>query len=69
MVKYELRYISEANFARVTDEYLLTDVIPLNVLQYVNRCIAWGHAKANLCQPFKKRVYVKEISRMENFIY
>ena len=58
MVKCKLRYISETNFARVTDENLLTDVIPFNVLQYVNHCIAWGHGKANLCQPYKMRVYV-----------
>lgn len=58
MVKCKLRYISETNFARVTDENLLTDVIPFNVLPYVNDCIAWGHGKANPCQPYKKRFYL-----------
>lgn len=32
MVKCKLRYISETNFARVTDENLLTDVIPASCL-------------------------------------
>jgi hypothetical protein len=58
MVKCKLRYISETNVARVTDENLLTDVIPFSALPYVNDCTSWGHAHANLCQPYKKRKYV-----------
>ena len=58
MVKCKLRYKSETNFARVTDENLLTDVIPFSALPFVNDCISWGHAHANLCQPYKKRKYV-----------
>ena len=59
MVKCKLRYISETNFARVTDENLLTDVIPaVRVLPFVKHCISWGHANANLCQKYKDRAYV-----------
>ena len=58
MVKCKLRYISETNFARVTDENLLTDVIPARVLTYVKHCISWGHANANFCQKYKDRSYV-----------
>ena len=58
MVKCKLRYISETNFARVTDENLLTDVIPARVLPYVKDCISWGHASANLCKKYKDRDYV-----------
>lgn len=58
MVKCKLRYISETNFARVTDENLLTDVIPTRVLPFVKDCISWGHANANLCQKYKDREYV-----------
>ena len=58
MVKCKLRYISETNFARVTDENLLTDVIPVRVLPFVKDCISWGHARANLCQKYKDRDYV-----------
>ena len=58
MVKCKLRYISETNFARVTDENLLTDVIPARVLPFVKHCISWGHANANLCQKYKDRAYV-----------
>ena len=58
MVKCKLRYISETNFARVTDENLLTDVIPARVLPFVKVCISWGHASANLCKKYKDRDYV-----------
>ena len=58
MVKCKLRYISETNFARVTDENLLTDVIHARVLSYVKDCISWGHANANLCKKYKDREYV-----------
>ena len=58
MVKCKLRYISETNYARVTDENLLTDVIPARVLSYVKDCISWGHASANLCKKYKDREYV-----------
>ena len=58
MVKCKLRYISETNFARVTDENLLTDVIPASVLPYIKDCISWGHASANLCKKYKDRDYV-----------
>lgn len=58
MVKCKLRYISETNFARVTDENLLTDVIPARVLPFVKDCISWGHANANLCKKYKDREYV-----------
>ena len=44
--------------ARVTDENLLTDVIPVRVLPFVKDCISWGHARANLCQKYKDRDYV-----------
>ena len=39
MVKCKLRFISETNFARVTDENLLTDVIPASCLPYIKDCI------------------------------
>ena len=58
MVKCKLRYISETNFARVTDENLLTDVIPAHFLPYIKDCISWGHASANLCKKYKDRQYV-----------
>ena len=58
MIKCKLRFISETNLVRVTDENLLTDVIPVRVLPFVKDYFSWGHARAKLCQKYKDRDYV-----------
>ena len=58
MIKCKLRFISETNRVRVTDENLSTDVIPVRVLPSVKDCFSWGHARAKLCQKYKDRDYV-----------
>lgn len=54
LVTCRLRWSSEAVFSRVTDQEALTDVIPYDYFTTVESMIKWGHAHANLMQPFNK---------------
>jgi hypothetical protein len=54
LVTCRLRWSSEAVFSRVTDSNALTDVIPYNYFTIMDAMIEWGHAHANLMQPFNK---------------
>lgn len=52
LVTCRLRWSSEAVFSRVTDHNALTDVIPFSYFPIMGAMIEWGHAHANLMQPF-----------------
>jgi hypothetical protein len=54
LITCRLRWSSEALFSRVTDQEALTDVIPNDYFTTVEAMIKWGHAHANLMQPFNK---------------
>ena len=54
LVTCRLRWSSEAVFSRVTDHSALTDVIPYSYFSIMGAMIEWGHAHANLMQPFNK---------------
>ena len=54
LVTCRLRWSSEAVFSRVTDHNALTDVIPYSYFSIMGAMIEWGHAHANLMQPFNK---------------
>ena len=54
LVTCRLRWSSEAVFSRVTDHNALTDVIPYSYFSIMGAMIEWGHAHANLMQPFYK---------------
>lgn len=54
LVTCRLRWSSEAVFSRVTDHNALTDVIPYSYFPILSAMIEWGHAHANLMQPFNK---------------
>ena len=54
LVTCRLRWSSEAVFSRVTDHNALTDVIPYSYFSIMTAMIEWGHAHANLMQPFNK---------------
>ena len=60
-----MRYSSEAVFSRVTDEADLVDVIPTGYNHIINDMWDWGHAAANIRQPFRKpsdwEVYISQI--------
>jgi hypothetical protein len=56
LVTCRLRWSSEALFSRVTDQEALTDVIPYDYFTTVESMIKWGHAHANLMQPFNKPI-------------
>ena len=49
-----LRWSSEAVFSRVTDQEVLTDVIPYDYFSILDSMIKWGHGHANLMQPFNQ---------------
>jgi hypothetical protein len=48
-----LRYCSEVNFSRITNENILSDVIPRSSFSVAHHAIHWAHGAANLCQPFQ----------------
>jgi hypothetical protein len=52
LITCRLRWSSEAVFSRVTDHNALTDVIPFSYFPIMGAMIEWGHAHANLMQPF-----------------
>lgn len=52
LITCRLRWSSEAIFSRVTDYNALTDVIPFSYFPILGAMIEWGHAHANLMQPF-----------------
>lgn len=52
LITCRLRWSSEAVFSRVTDHESLTDVIPYSYFSILSSAIHWGHAHANLMQPF-----------------
>lgn len=54
LITCRLRWSSEAVFSRVTDQEALTDVIPYEYFSILESIIKWGHARANLMQPFNK---------------
>ena len=56
LITCRLRWSSEALFSRVTDQEALTDVIPYDYFTTVESMIKWGHAHANLMQPFNKPI-------------
>jgi hypothetical protein len=56
LITCRLRWSSEAIFSRVTDHEVLTDVIPFSHLSILASAIHWGHAHANLMQPFNSPV-------------
>ena len=51
-----LRWSSEAIFSRVTDHEVLTDVVLFSHFSILASAIHWGHAHANLMQPFNSPV-------------
>ena len=48
----QLRYGSETNFSRVTDDAMLRDVIPRSMFKHVNHALHIAHGMANLRMPF-----------------
>ena len=56
LVTCGLRWSSEAVFSRVTDQEALTDVIPYEYFGILESIIKWGHARANLMQPFNRPI-------------
>ena len=54
LVTCRLRWSSEAVYSRVTDHSAFTDVIPYSYYSIMSAIIEWGHAHANLMQPFNK---------------
>jgi hypothetical protein len=62
----QLRYSSETVFSRITDEAALTDVVPTSYNNIMNDIWDWGHASANMRQPFRKPVdwedYINQIN-------
>ena len=54
LITCRLRWSSEAVFSRVTDHNALTDVIPYSYFSIMSAMIEWGHAHANLMQPFNQ---------------
>ena len=56
LITCRLRWSSEAIFSRVTDHEVLTDVVPYSHLSILTSAIHWGHARANLMQPFNSPV-------------
>ena len=54
LIACRLRWSSEAVFSRVTDQEALTDVIPYDYFSILDSMIKWGHAHANLMQPFNQ---------------
>jgi hypothetical protein len=47
-----LRYTSETVFSRLTDEKILTDVVPRSVFSIFTHAYDWACGAANLCKPF-----------------
>ena len=56
LITCRLRWSSEAIFSRVTDHEILTDVVPYSHFSILASAIHWGHAHANLMQPFNSPV-------------
>ena len=56
LITCRLRWSSEAIFSRVTDHEVLTDVVPYSHFSILTSAIHWGHAHANLMQPFNSPV-------------
>lgn len=56
LVTCRLRWSSEAVFSRITDHNALTDVIPFSYFPIMGAMIEWGHAHANLMQPFNNPI-------------
>ena len=54
LITCRLRWSSEAVFSRVTDHNALTDVIPYSYFSIMSAMTEWGHAHANLVQPFNQ---------------
>ena len=54
LITCRLRWSSEAVFSRETDHNALTDVIPYSYFPILSAMIEWGHAHANMMQPFNK---------------
>mmetsp|Transcript_127 Transcript_127/g.151 ORF Transcript_127/g.151 Transcript_127/m.151 type:complete len:776 (-) Transcript_127:6-2333(-) len=54
LVTCRLRWSSEAVFSRITDLEALNDVIPYSYFSILCAMIEWGHARANLMQPFNE---------------
>jgi hypothetical protein len=54
ITKCNLRWISETNFARVTDESSLEDVVSYEYFSIVQHVCDWAFGAANLCRPFYK---------------
>ena len=50
--KSMLRYTSETVFSRITDEKILTDVVPYSAFSIFQHAYDWSCGKANLCKPF-----------------
>ncbi len=50
--KSMLRYTSETVFSRVTDEKILTDVVPYSAFSIFQHAYDWACGKANLCKRF-----------------
>ena len=48
----QLRYGSETNFSRVTNDAMLRDVIPRSMFKHVNHALHIAHGMANLRMPF-----------------
>ncbi len=52
MITCRLRYSSETNFSRITEENILMDVIGYNSFIHATYALHWAHASANLCKEF-----------------